>query len=186
MSWVIGMGSGGARVCGDAAGKIRGAWGSAPAPRRARSVSDGTRSTPRPLPVRVLRCRSKALLRLRSAENTSAVASPLPLDLQWRALPAIRPPDTKEWRHGFADAQTGEILGGRGDRGWLLDGAEVDRATALARLTEMREALPTVHLLAPRDLPAEDLLATVEALRPAGLAITLVTLRASLDGAGPL
>ncbi|MAQ44573.1 MAG: hypothetical protein CL812_01730 [Confluentimicrobium sp.] len=70
--------------------------------------------------------------------------------------------------------------------GWLLDGAEVDRATALARLTETREALPTVHLLAPRDLPAEDLLATVEALRPAGLAITLVPLRASLDGAAPL
>ena len=43
-----------------------------------------------------------------------------------------------------------------------------------------------MHLLAPRDLPAEDLLATVEALRPAGLAITLVTLRASLDGAAPL
>lgn len=65
--------------------------------------------------------------------------------------------------------------------GWVLDGTPMERAAAVALLRET--APPRIHLLAARDLPADILIATLRALDPAGVPVSLVTLR--LREAGP-
>lgn len=59
--------------------------------------------------------------------------------------------------------------------GWVLDGQALDRASVIAQL--QATAPKRLHLLVARDLPADLLLDTVRALDPAGVPISLVTLR---------
>jgi len=67
--------------------------------------------------------------------------------------------------------------------GWVLDGTPMDRAEARAHLA--RTEPDRLYLLVARDMPADLLLATVAALDPAGVPLSLVTLRLrARDGPG--
>lgn len=61
--------------------------------------------------------------------------------------------------------------------GWVLDGEPVDPADAIARLASDQETGAPVHILAPREMPADDLLRIMGELAPSGRAMMLVTLK---------
>lgn len=65
---------------------------------------------------------------------------------------------------------------------WALDGQEMSRDDVVAQLQQPpAEGQPNaVYLLAPRSLPADDLVDIMQALVPTGRATSLVTLKSDL------
>lgn len=72
----------------------------------------------------------------------------------------------------------------RSDAPWALDGQEMTQEEAVTSLSVAApEGQPNaVYILAPRDLPADRLVAAQQQLAPTGRAVILVTLRSEGDG----
>ncbi|MFT6223506.1 MAG: biopolymer transport protein ExbD [Paracoccaceae bacterium] len=66
--------------------------------------------------------------------------------------------------------------------GWSLDGEKLSHPDVIARLTENVDQATTVHILAPRDMPADMLIVAMQALQVTGLGVTLVTLKSVGSG----
>lgn len=60
---------------------------------------------------------------------------------------------------------------------WMLDGVALSKVEVVAALIENPDDAQFVHILAPRDMPADVLLAAMQRLQETGLGVTLVTLK---------
>lgn len=64
---------------------------------------------------------------------------------------------------------------------WALDGAPLSQPEVIAALSAQPDSVTTVHILAPKDMPADLLLLAMQRLQVTGLGVTLVTLKSELS-----